>query len=419
MAESSDDLEKLKLKLRKLEKINAVLMKRVENSMSVEQSAFSVFEGNILLEKKVREKTQELDQKVREIERLDSALNRVFIVFEIDLKGNITSANEKFLSFGNYTAGEVIGQSAQNLFGGAVEDYQWEIIWETINSKKVFQGEIQVELEDGEIWLESTFFPNIDSDGNIKNFTSICLDTTAKKMNEIKFAHQAKLASIGQLAAGVAHELNNPLAIAMGCMTVIKRELAKNDSLTELIEKRLNNANISHGRIRTIIDSLKIYSRDDKDNFDNFFLVQKVEDAISFLYEIYAHQGIIFHKIYPGEDFKLFGVPGKVQQVIINLLDNAKDATEGQESRVIKLTIQKSDEFAEILVSDNGPGIPVDIKEKIFEPFFTTKEVGRGTGLGLGLVMEIVRLHNGEISVDSGPEKGTTFKVNFPLQKPD
>jgi len=219
-----------------------------------------------------------------------------------------------------------------------------------------------------------------------------------------------KLASLGKLAAGVAHEIGNPLSAIRGYVEVLKRGYIVND---EKKAEFLTNIQREVERIDRIIRTLLDYSR------PRDFELRRigVNDVISRVVEIVRAQGIL-KKV----DLKLElsdgltpieADPHQLSQVIINLILNAKDAV--SEGGVITVSSSRTlNGGVEIAVKDNGIGIPKETVDRIFDPFFTTKPPGKGTGLGLSVSQRIIQNFNGGISVESEPGRGSTFKITFP-----
>ena len=227
--------------------------------------------------------------------------------------------------------------------------------------------------------------------------------------------HQSKLASLGELAAGVGHEINNPLQIAMGAAKVLKKCIKDHENCDfDKVEKQLDKIKVAHDRIVNIVMGLRIYSRQDDIREEEFSLNKSIEQTLSLISEIYKKEEIDLIFNLPSEELNIFGVEGELQQIFMNLLTNAKDAVSEKTEKQIIITLEAHEDEVVIEVKDNGIGIPQEIQDKIFDPFFTTKEVGKGTGLGLGFVQNLVEKMKGKIEVFSKENIGTTFRITFP-----
>jgi signal transduction histidine kinase len=222
-----------------------------------------------------------------------------------------------------------------------------------------------------------------------------------------------KLASLGKLAAGVAHEIGNPLSAISGYVEVLKKGyIFDHEKKTEF----LTNIQREVERIDRIIRTLLDYSRP-KD-----LEIKKVEvnDLIGRVVDIIKSQGILKNIELKSELFNgLMSIeadPHQLSQVIINLILNAKDAV--SEDGVITVSTSRTlNGGVEIAIRDNGTGIPKEVMDRIFDPFFTTKEPGKGTGLGLSVSQRIVQTFNGNMSVESELGRGTIFKIVFPVDE--
>lgn len=231
---------------------------------------------------------------------------------------------------------------------------------------------------------------------------------------EAKAHFSAKLASLGEMAAGIAHEINNPLAIIQGSASVMQKlvdiEPLDRDSLKLLTSKMIETTN----RISKTIKSLKSLSRSgDNDPFEKVDLAGLIDQCVDI-----SRQRIERHEIkltLPTFTFPVLFMAREVQisQVLMNLFSNAIDACRESENPWITVGYQVDENFLDILVSDSGPGIPPEIRNKIMEPFFTTKEVNQGTGLGLSISKSILQAHRGELSLVEGPH--TTFRIHLPV----
>lgn len=230
-----------------------------------------------------------------------------------------------------------------------------------------------------------------------------------------KALHNSKLASIGQLAAGVGHEINNPLAIISG-QTAVAEQLIRSGSPQEMIIDRFKKIDVAVNRIANIVKGLRTFARSDDNQIVDFNGNELVKETVEMLQDLFRREETNLVLNATVSDFIIHGNRGRLQQLMVNLITNAKDATIGKENR--KIIVETSLLKGELLltVSDNGSGIPESIREKIFEPFFTTKDVNKGTGIGLSLVNTIVKEHNGKIALDSVVGEGTTFKIFIPAK---
>jgi len=228
----------------------------------------------------------------------------------------------------------------------------------------------------------------------------------------------AKLASLGEMAAGIAHEINNPLTIIIGASMAIKRVLSRAEYENPQVEKYLTNINKTTNRIASIIRSLRNISRDgSNDEFENTNMVSLLEESKVLMSER-LNMGNINFSIENNADSTDISARGtEISQVLINLINNAVDALEEHTdvtNRKICVKLISNSTQLEIYISDTGPGIPESKKEKIFNPFFTTKDIGKGTGIGLSLSKTIIENHHGSLSLDEENEL-STFLIKLPL----
>ncbi len=244
----------------------------------------------------------------------------------------------------------------------------------------------------------------IENYNGVKGIFSLVEDISEKiatdqkiEVQRKKLVHSAKLASIGEMAAGVGHEINNPLAIAMGNITLIKRFLKSKGIVNGNMDRYLDSISYANERIRKIVDGLKLYSRLDSSIYKKASMNEAILETFKLTSEIYEKDGIFINFDKETEDLFIKGSLGELQQILVNLLSNAKDATKGKSNREILIELVKKGDYAQLSISDNGKGIPDNVKEHIFDPFFTTKEPGKGTGLGLGLVYELIKKMDGDI----------------------
>ncbi|UCC79524.1 MAG: MEKHLA domain-containing protein [Candidatus Zixiibacteriota bacterium] len=255
-----------------------------------------------------------------------------------------------------------------------------------------------------------------DEEGNVIGSTAIMKDVTEKMEFETRIYNTEKLASIGNLAAGVAHEINNPLAIILGFADLLKEKFDKDSqeySDIVTIEENANNA-------KKIVENLLGFARITEGMADVFDITESINTVISIVKNTLITSKVELATEVPENLPQICGDAREFQQVIFNLINNALAAMEGSGGTLTISCYEKND-WVFVTVNDTGTGIPERIKRRIFDPFFTTKEVGKGTGLGLSLCYGIVNKHGGRltfksVSAEDFPNRvsGSTFIVSFP-----
>ena len=416
--ENPDEVNNLKVKIARLEKINLALMDRVEKSISKDKGAFSVFQKNSLLSLEIEKKTAMLNASIKQVAKQNRAINGILLISEVDISGNIIYVNEKFCQASGYKKDEILGKNHRILSSSHHSPRFWNQFWATLKKGNIFRGEICNKNKTGELfWIDITVYPNFDTDGNLYGFTAVSLDITEKKLSEIKNQHVEKLASIGELAAGVGHEINNPLTISIANLNKLKKDLLAGGQDPKDISRCLEKIIAANERIKVIVHGLTVLSRSDKEVLEDVSLNKFVFQTVDFVKEVYANEGVSIQIEIPETyDFFVLANSGKFHQIIVNLLSNAKDATEKTPDRLIKVRLFEREPNEVVLaITDNGSGIPSDLISKIVEPFFTTKDVGKGTGLGLGIVNSFVKQFNGKLEIESEIDVGSTFTVVLPI----
>lgn len=224
--------------------------------------------------------------------------------------------------------------------------------------------------------------------------------------------HNAKLASIGEMAAGVGHEINNPLAIISGQVTLIKKQFVNQYGDNPELLQKFEKVSRSVSRIANIVQGLRTFARSDDAQLGPINVTNIVQESISMLRDIYKTDQVNFiESIEP--NLWINGNAGRIQQVIINLLNNAKDAVEKTTLKQVDISVHQKNQTIYLRIKDTGCGIPESLREKIFQPFFTTKEVNKGTGIGLALTLSIIQEHHGKIELVSELNQGTEFIIEF------
>ncbi|HYR89003.1 MAG TPA: ATP-binding protein [Terriglobia bacterium] len=249
----------------------------------------------------------------------------------------------------------------------------------------------------------------MDKDGTTSGTLVIIDNITERVRLEDQLIQNERLTSIGLLAAGVAHEVNTPLAVISSYSQMLRKEISPEDGRYKLLEKITKQT----FRASEIVNNLLNFSRTNATEFAEVDIHQVITETLSLLEHQFKSARIrVEHDL--RADYPItVGNAGKLQQVFLNLFVNARDAmAEGGELRIHTETV---DSKVEVVVQDTGVGISRENIKKIYDPFFTTKAAGKGTGLGLSVSYGIVQEHGGNISVESRPGSGTSFKLELPL----
>jgi len=227
---------------------------------------------------------------------------------------------------------------------------------------------------------------------------------------QAQLVQSEKMAAFGQLGAGIAHEVKNPLGGILGFAQLSMRKLDKDTPLY----KNLQTIEKETKRCREIIDNLLKFSRQESVDFSLVDIHHVIDDAVSIVaHQLGVNKVMLEQEVSP-ELPQVYGSANQLEQVLINFLINAQQAMDGAPGTVRVLARPLENGGVELRVSDNGPGIPKDIQAKLFDPFFTTKEAGKGTGLGLSVTYGIIKEHAGEVRVESEPGAGASFIVTLP-----
>lgn len=235
----------------------------------------------------------------------------------------------------------------------------------------------------------------------------------ANKDYRDKMIEMNKMASLGEMSAGIGHELSQPLGTILLKCHMLPKVLEQNnrDKSLQLVE----DIRLQAIRAKEIMDSLRVISRDakpeDRTSLDLSEVIRKSEVLIK--------DDMIMNKVEVNRELSqgifIYASPVQLGQVITNLMSNARDALENSEQKVITLRTYTEDGNGVLEIEDTGPGIPKEYQSKIFEPFFTSKPVGKGTGLGLSMCYSMIQDNEGEISFTTSPDNGTCFKISIPL----
>jgi PAS domain S-box-containing protein len=358
-------------------------------------------------------------EKLRETELMrfySVAENTVNPLQIADPKGRMVYVNQAFVNSSGFSKEELIGKNPNIFSSGKHSKKFWMEMWNTINSGKVWVGEVENKKKNGDpSYTQLLISPILDNEGKIYGFFGVHRDLTEKKLLEKQLIHTQKMESIGTLAAGVAHEVGNPLASISALVQVVQRstsdEFAKEK--LELIKKQVT-------RISKIIRDLVDFSRPSNYELQLTDINQSIVEAIEIIKVGAKAKDIIFNVDLNKKIPLLPLISDQIQQIFVNILLNAVDAiaeyNDTQIQHMISVKSNINEENVIIKFTDTGGGIPEESLNKVFEPFFTTKKEGKGTGLGLWVSYGIVKSFQGDIKVESELKKGTTFTIILPIQ---
>ncbi|MEL3960673.1 ATP-binding protein [Lysinibacillus endophyticus] len=347
---------------------------------------------NVKLYQKVLDSKKEWEETFRAVSDL---------IFVTDTNGTIlkcnNSANKFFDSY-------IIGQNLQNL----LELPDLAIIEENYYQEFHYKQHL----------FELRAYPITNKNYQIYSYIIYIIDITEKRKMEAQLIQSGKLAAIGEIAAGIAHELNNPLTAILGNSQLLLR-VGKSDERTN---KLLSDIYVCGKRCKNIIQNLLTFSRQDEYSFEDFCINEAVEQVLDIIGDQFNKLNITIKKDLPKNLHCVQGNIQQIGQIILNLLINAKDALEEKdtEEKVIliesKEVIENEKKWVVLSIKDNGCGIPHHHQQDVFNPFFTTKEPGKGTGLGLSVSLGIAEKHNGFIEIDSTYMEGSEFRIKLPAK---
>ena len=343
----------------------------------------------------------------------------------VDTKGNVLIFNQGMENLTGYSSEEIINRGHLSSF------YNIDVAKENMRRMRSDQygppGKLNptsmtISTKNGEeipVTLSASLITIEGKEvGSVGVFTDMREVLKMRKELEdanIQLIQSQKIASIGRMAAGVAHEINNPLSAILIYAELLKEnlkdQLEQSKDVQEIIDQTL--------RCKKIVSELLEFSRKSAGKISSFSLENFLTKCLDLLIHKAQFQNIEVVTDIEKDMPNLVGDMSQLQQVFTNLLVNASDAMDGKGRLTIDAKFETDREAFAIRVSDTGPGIPENLRDKIFDIFFTTKPVGKGTGLGLSISQNIIKIHGGNLSFECPPEGGTTFIVEIPLKRSD
>ena len=372
----------------------------------LEKTHIELMDLNQTLEHKVVERTERLTSSEHKCRRIFEQSLDTIIVTDSEFK--IMETNPAGITLTGYSRDEMIMKkmTAGSFFADPSE---WERISHKIGSEEyILNEEVEFLRPDNEALLVLiTGGIDYGAFGSAKSYHFIIKNINEKKQMERQIAQADKLAALGELSAGVAHEINNPLGIILGYSQLLLKQAPEHQDDLKIIEKHVQNC-------KTVVSDLLSFSRKGSPEMSIVDINKVVDGVVKFLSNHSDFRNIEMSlNPYTGDRLNILGNEQELAQVMVNLVINACHAVDGKGK--IDITTKKAEQDKIlIIVKDNGKGIAKKNLTRIFDPFFTTKPVGQGTGLGLSVGYGIIKRHRGDIRVKSSKEKGTVFTINLP-----
>lgn len=384
----------------------------LDDKRALEMAGREVRRLNRDLESLVKHRTEELSRSERKYRRVfESSMDMIFI---LDDEGRFVDINKAGLVTLGYESrdGLIGGMNLGGLFASR-EDFT-KVLEDIRRDGFVKDRECRLKTATGnELFVLLSATGGRDEEERLVRYEGIAKDVTTRKHMERQLQQADKLASLGQISTGLAHEINNPLGVMLGYTQLLLRETNPGTQVHDdlkTIEKHARNC-------KRIVDDLLKFARGTKTKKSSIDINECVSEVVSLLAHQFEMERILLETRLQ-EDLPPLTADGeKLKQVFMNLLMNARQATSVGDRILVETGKDSEDRAITISFSDNGCGIPPETIDKIFDPFFTTKPVGEGTGLGLSVSYGIIQDHNGRIEVDSEVEKGSTFTIFLPVEE--
>lgn len=393
------------------------------------------------LASEVEKRTQELQLEIRQHEQTEISLRESEKQFRslyenapnaycsVSIEdGSITRFNQQMVTLSGYSEQELKGFRISELYSdtdsGIIPGIK--IFKRLKKGKSTLNSEVQLVRGDGRnIWSSISAHPMLDSDGNVAEGRYSILDISDSHQNQYNLLQISKLASLGEMATGIAHELNQPLnIIRMSADSLIETLEDEDDIGKDVLAVKLERIASQTGRAAAIIDHIRIFGRKSDDGLAPISINEIVQRVNTFMADQLRLDDISLIKNIPEKCRFVNGSQIQMEQVIMNIVTNARDAINSRKENdsanmgsgkiFIGIDDDASSDRIKIVINDNGGGIPKDISSRIFEPFFTTKKAGHGTGLGLSLSYGLIAEVGGDINAENVAD-GAQFTITLPV----
>ncbi|MCM3599913.1 PAS domain S-box protein [Robertmurraya korlensis] len=359
-------------------------------------------------EETLQETLKELENSNKELQDIKNALDDSSIIAITDITGSITYVNDTFCEISKYDRDEFIGKDLRKINSNHHSKDFFKCLWKTVKRGEVWKGEIKNKAKDGTFyWVQSTIVPFFNKQGSPYQYVSIQHDITDKKKAEVMLLRSEKLSAIGELAAGIAHEIRNPLTTLKGFtifLNSMESDVKKKEYYTLLLEEI--------ERINFIVGEFMVLAKPQTIHLKRTSLIPIITKVCKFLESELNLNNVVIELVCENEDVYVECEEHMIKQVFLNFIKNAIEAM--PDGGTIKIKVFINNNKVQITFIDEGKGIPEDQVKKLGEPFFTTKE--KGNGLGLMVCFKIIQMHNGKIFIQSKENKGTMIDVSLPYK---
>ncbi len=378
------------------------------------QEYYRVLEGRIKeLNLELDKKNQELEKNLREKEEVGNYLTNIIEsmstgIIAVDFEGTIKRINRSVFKILGKKSTKKKSLSAAELLKEIISPNKFNAIV-SAKFEKTLEFTTELKKKSGNPLIINTIItPAIDSNGNVIGGLIIIEDVTRIRELEEQAARSTRLMAMGQMAASIAHQIRNPLGSIELFSSLLKKDLQGDNNKQTLTE----HISTSVKRMNNIITNLLLFAKTKKISFKKINLKQLIDESISYSIDMVPDKKVKISQSYPNNDTAILGDADLLKQVFLNLFINSIQAVENSNSPKIDIRLSEENGTVNLLIKDNGFGIPADKIKHIFDPFFTLKE--KGTGLGLSIAHNIIIAHNGTISAKSKSGKGSEFLIKLP-----
>lgn len=418
--------------------------------MDVLQKMDETYAGMLAYQVELEKKNADLESMRQFMDSVLGAMTDTLIV--CDQTGRILQINRALEQLLGRDQASLEGMAIQAIFTPDSTAALQEMLKLAARCKPVGARELALAGRQGVVPIEVHAAPRLNARGRMvgavligrpvgevkRAYASLNTAHEQLKAAQAQLVHAEKMASLGRLVSGVAHELNNPISFVYGNAHALERYVGRLETYfqqvwsgaprEELIALReelnvdravsrlraaISGALEGAERVRDIVESLRRFSADGRGQSERFELVAAVQTAIGWVVKGRDRHFTLRYDV--PDRLEIVGRSGHIQQVVMNIVQNACDSIENQSEQRVSVSICRQADEAIITIADNGPGISAEARNKLFEPFFTTKPVGKGTGLGLSISYKIIEEHGGQLGAENAPDGGAVFSIRLPI----